>query len=150
MKKIICAIAFIARVYGVCDGMLVNRNVEAGDTLDFFFPSTMVLTPHPITLEKFESDSDSLYLSIDDFLEKEKLESNRRAYENFMRECLDLVPRFSQYRELLVKEVIPGFEKFATIDVPCEVTGFYDADKVNTFVSFLIARLSDLKKMIGG
>lgn len=110
----------------------------------------MVLTPRPVTLEDFESDSDSLYLPIDDFLEEEKLASNCKAYERFMRECLDLVPRFSQYRDVLVKEVIPGFEKFATIDVLCEVTGFYDADKVSAFVSFLMARLSRLKKVVEG
>jgi hypothetical protein len=117
--------------------------------LDFFYPSNTILVFHPVTLESFESDSDNLYLPIDDFLEEDKLQINYMACNRFIQECNDLVPRCNQYRATLVERIIPRFEKFATVDVPCEVTGFYDKGKVNAFVEYLTARLAILKKLVG-
>lgn len=149
MKRFFCVIAVIFIMYGT-EGMLQTsfRSFDMhNDRSIFFSPVGVQVIINQITVDKFLDDSDVLYISIDDFLDDKCKSQNEVQYFQFIQECNDLVFRYDDYKNALIQNIIPQFEKFAQEDAACEVAELYDDKKVEAFVKYLNMRLEFLKTL---
>jgi hypothetical protein len=152
MKGIFCMATVALILYGT-EGMLqapfrMSLDARCGKSV-FFSPVGEQVIINQVTMDKFLDDSNALYMSIDDFLDiKDKCTHDLRCWQFFI-ECSDLISRYVDYKNVLIRRIIPPFKKFAIEDAACEVAGLYDDAVVVDFVEYLKARLKSLQILAG-
>lgn len=156
MNKI-CKIYIIISMIlvSVCNGIAMEQQQEkkevgdVGLVFNLFCPPGKKVILDPVSIESFKLNSDYLYLSIDDFLDPVQRKKNEETYLIFKIQCFMLSSVCGEYRDVLSREILPEFEKFATEDAPCEVAGFYDEANVLKYCEYLKGRLKTLKVLLG-
>ncbi len=141
MKSILKKLSTIFIISGgFCSEIILPKSQT-----ECFCPVGSMVILHQVDVNNLKVNSDDLYISINDFLDKEKLQENERDFYNFIAMYTPLIINHSQFHNYLVQHIIPSYEKFIHVDFPCEVSGQYSESVIKKFQKFLNKRLLLLK-----
>lgn len=119
-------------------------------SIQILCPDASSTTLKKADLNMFKKDSDSIYISIDDYLEnKQKIDNPEGLNFQFAAFITDYVSflKLQNYRNILNNEIIPEFQQFMNFDAPCELTGQYSKQNVNDYLTMLNDRLKLLQTL---
>lgn len=141
----------------VMNMFLLFSQIECAIGTSGVLQSIQILCPDAssTTLKKadtnmFKKDSDSIYISIDDYLEnKQSIDDTKGLNSQFAEFITDYASflKLQNYRNILNSEVIPEFQQFMNFDAPCELTGQYSEQDVNDYLNMLKDRLTLLQTL---
>ncbi|MDR2782222.1 MAG: hypothetical protein LBB21_07300 [Holosporaceae bacterium] len=142
MKKMLYAIMVVCGMCGISKGMNVQEIIQKQIGLYYPTGSTMVLQPS--TVESFVRDSDSLYMSIDEFRDPIGQLKNTGRFSDFIMKYFICAITQPEYRNILTQDIMPQFKQFTDEDAACETAGLYSDEQVVGFVKILKERLNIL------